>query len=66
MANPRSSHIPQGMLLEHLAKVPVLKDMVLITEVFTCPAYSLYLSSGSEFLLYLPFTPGQCVTGRVR
>ena len=57
MTNPRSSHIPQGMLLEHLAKVPVLKDMVLITEVFTCPAYSLYLSSGSEFSLVSAIHP---------
>ena len=56
MANPRSSHIPQGMLLEHLAKVPILKAMVLITEMFSCPAYNLYFSSGSEFPLYLPFT----------
>jgi hypothetical protein len=65
MAYPRSSHIPQGTLLEHLARLPILKDMVLITEVFSCPAYSLYLSSGSEFPLCLPFTPDQCVTRRL-
>lgn len=53
MANPRSSHIPQGTLLEHLAKLPILKDMLLITEVFSCPAYSLYLSSGNSEVLDL-------------
>jgi len=65
MAYPRSSHIPQGTVLEHLAKLPILKDMVLITEVFSCPAYSLYSSSGSELPLYLPFNLIDCATRRL-
>lgn len=48
MAQPRSSHIPPGVILKHLAKVEALKDMYLVTETYSCPAYSLYLSSGSE------------------
>ena len=48
MAYPRSSYILGDTLLNHLAKVQALNDMFIITEVFSCPAYSLYLSSGRE------------------
>jgi hypothetical protein len=48
MAQPRSSYIPRDTVLKHLAEVQALKDMFLVTEVFLCPAYCLYLSSGSE------------------
>ena len=48
MAHPRSSYILDDTLLKHLTKVEALKDMFLVTEVFLCPAYSLYLSSGRE------------------
>jgi len=48
MAHPRSSYMSGDTLLKHLAKVQALDDMFLVTEVFLCPAYSLYLSSGGE------------------
>jgi hypothetical protein len=48
MAKPRCFYIPRGVILKHLAEVEALKDMSLVTEVFSCPAYSLYLSNGSE------------------
>jgi hypothetical protein len=48
MAHPRSSYILGDTLLKQLTKVQALKDMFLVTEVFLCPAYSLYLSSGRE------------------
>ena len=52
MAHPRCSYIPPATILKHLAEVKALEDMFLVTEVFSCPAYSLYLSSGSEYLWY--------------
>jgi len=48
MAYPRCSYIPPATILKHLAEVQALEDMYLVTEVFSCPAYSLYLSSGSN------------------
>jgi hypothetical protein len=48
MAHPRSSYILGDTLLKHLAKVQALDGMFIVTEVFLCPAYSLYLSSGRE------------------
>ena len=48
MAHPRSSYIPRDTILKHLAKVQALKNRYLVTEVFMCPAYCLYLSNGSE------------------
>jgi len=48
MAYPRCSYIPRESLLGHIAEVEALKDMVLVTEVFCCPAYSLYLSNKSK------------------
>ena len=53
MAHPRCFYIPPATLLKHLAEVQALKDMFLVTEAFSCPAYSLYLSSGSE----CPYSP---------
>jgi len=47
MAHPRSSRIPPANLLKHLADVQLLRNMCLVTEVFSCPAYSFYLSSKS-------------------
>jgi hypothetical protein len=55
MSNPLCSYIPHGTILKHLAEVETLKKMYLVTEVFSCPAYSLYLSNGSEFLLLFTF-----------
>ena len=51
MAYPRCSYIPPATILKYLAEVEALIDMLLVTEVFSCPAYSLYLSSGSECLV---------------
>ena len=48
MARPRCSYIPQNSVLRHLANVKALEDMCLVTEVFSCPAYSFYLSNKSE------------------
>jgi len=48
MAYPRCSYIPRDTFLKHIAEVEALKDMALVTEVFSCPAYSLYLSNKSK------------------
>ena len=48
MAQPHCSYIPPATILKYLAEVETLKDKYLVTEVFSCPAYSLYLSSGSK------------------
>jgi len=53
MAHPFSSYIPHDTILKHRAKIETLKDRFLVTEVFTCPAYCLYLSNGSECLCML-------------
>jgi len=53
MARPRCSYIPQNSVLRHLAKVKALEDMCLVTEVFSCPAYSFYLSNKSEEVVNL-------------
>ncbi|KDR70928.1 hypothetical protein GALMADRAFT_813539 [Galerina marginata CBS 339.88] len=73
MAQPCSSYIPPAKLLEHLAKVKALEDMFLVTEVFLCPAYSLYLSSGNNDVVSLalvgsspvPTAPGLTVGGEL-
>ncbi|KAJ3724157.1 hypothetical protein DFJ43DRAFT_1158007 [Lentinula guzmanii] len=48
MNQPRSTYIPPKALLKKLVDVPELKDKYLATETFSCPAYSLYLSSGED------------------
>jgi len=48
MARPLSSYIPPKVLLKHLVDIPIFKDKVLVTEVISCPAYSLYLSSANS------------------
>ena len=48
MHQPRNDYIPPKVLLKKLIKVPDLKNKYLVTETFTCPAYSLYLSSGGK------------------
>jgi len=57
MAHPRSSYILGDTLLKHLIKVKALKDMFLVTEVFSCPAYSLYLSNKRERPCMLVLNP---------
>jgi hypothetical protein len=73
MAHPRTSYIPRDTILKDLAEAPTLKDMLLVTEVFACPAYSLYLSSGNSEVVNLallgsfpvPHAPGVTVGGEV-
>jgi hypothetical protein len=48
MGHPRISYIHGDTPLNHLTKIQALNDMFLVTEVFLCPTYSLYLSSGRE------------------
>lgn len=70
MAHPRSSRLPPDVLLDRLADVKELKNMCLVTEVISCPAYSFYLSSKSGEAVDLallgafpvPQTPGATVT----
>jgi hypothetical protein len=47
MHNPRMKHITADVLGK-LAKIELLQSMHLVTKVFYCPAYSLYLSDKSE------------------
>ena len=48
MSRPCRSYIPPKVFLKQLVDIPALKDKSLITEVVSCPAYGLYLSSASE------------------
>lgn len=55
MHSPRMEYFPPSAVLEQLYHVPALADMYLVTSVFTCPAFSLYLSdkSGEKISLAL-------------
>jgi len=53
MDRPRISHIPPNELLKQLVDVHTLEDKVLVTEVVSWPAYSLYLSSKQTDLISL-------------
>ncbi|KAH7918840.1 hypothetical protein BV22DRAFT_1051476 [Leucogyrophana mollusca] len=44
---PRQTHLPPGEVLEHLYQVPDLQNKYIVTSVFSCPAYSIYLSDKS-------------------
>jgi hypothetical protein len=56
MYRPRLSHIPRDVILKELMKTDTFnfkekdkewkKERVLITQVYKCPAYGLYLSTG--------------------
>jgi len=48
MSRPLSSYVPPKVLLKHLVDIPIFKNKVLVTEVVTCPAYSLYLSTANN------------------
>jgi hypothetical protein len=48
LVGPRISSIPANSLLKLLVGVPALKDKSLVTQVISCHAYSLYLSTSSE------------------
>jgi len=56
VSRPRSTHVPPKVLLKHLIDFPVFKNKVLVTEVISCPAYSLYLSNPDEDVLELALT----------
>lgn len=49
MAKPSSSRIPAQVLLKHLVKFRQLKDKALVTQVYHCHAYTLYLSGQGEY-----------------
>jgi len=51
IARPRSTYVPPKVLLKLLVDVPALQDKLLVTEVVSCPAYSLYLSSANNDIL---------------
>ncbi|KAI6024212.1 hypothetical protein EDC04DRAFT_2725496 [Pisolithus marmoratus] len=55
MHSPRMEYFPPSAVLEQLYHIPALADMYLVTSVFTCPAFSLYLSdkSGEQISLAL-------------
>jgi len=48
MSRPVSSYVPPKVLLKHLVDIPILKNKELVTEVVSCPAYSLYLSTANN------------------
>jgi len=48
MSRPRSSYLPPKVFLKQLVDIPALRDKSLVTEVISCPAYSLYLSSANK------------------
>ena len=47
ISQPHSSYIPPKVFLKNLVDIPALRNKALVTEVISCPAYSLYLSSAS-------------------
>ncbi|KAI6128106.1 hypothetical protein EDD16DRAFT_1472514 [Pisolithus croceorrhizus] len=55
MHSPRMEYFPPSAVLSQLYNIPALADMYLVTSVFTCPAFSLYLSdkSGEQISLAL-------------
>jgi len=71
MDQPRSSYVPPKVLLKHLADIPTFKNKVLVTEVVSCPAYTLYLSTANSEAVELaligttPTPPGVAVGGNV-
>ncbi|KAF8203544.1 hypothetical protein K438DRAFT_1580723 [Mycena galopus ATCC 62051] len=48
MAQPRSSFLPTNALLKLLVNIPALGDKHIVTEIVSCYAYSMYLSSRGE------------------
>jgi len=67
MSRPLSSYVPPKVLLKHLVDIPTFKNKVLVTEVVSCPAYSLYLSTANNEAIELaligtmPTPPGIAV-----
>ncbi|KAH0835710.1 hypothetical protein J3R83DRAFT_9531 [Lanmaoa asiatica] len=47
MHRPRLRFLPRNVILEPLYRVPKLKDKWLVTNIHTCPAFSMYLSNKS-------------------
>ncbi|KAI0060413.1 hypothetical protein BV25DRAFT_957857 [Artomyces pyxidatus] len=47
MSNPRISSLP-APLLQRLAALPVLKNKRIVTEMYTCPAFFMYLSGKKQ------------------
>ena len=60
MARPCSSCVLPNVLLKLLVDIPALliKEESLVTEIVSCPAYSLYLSHASQRGEKIRFDPG--------
>ncbi|KAF9461885.1 hypothetical protein BDZ94DRAFT_1298991 [Collybia nuda] len=58
MSQPRSQHIPSNTFLKDLIGISKLKDKALVTEVVSCPAYSLYLSGANEETISIALIAG--------
>jgi len=71
MDRPLSSYLPPQKLLKHLVGIPIFKHKVLVTEVISCPAYTLYLSTANSEAIELaligttPTPPGITVGANV-
>jgi len=74
MARPRITHIPNNTVLELLIDSPTLADKCLVTDVMSCHAYSLYLSTKNTDIITLaligtlpiPGTAGVTVSGDIK
>jgi len=74
MARPRITHIPNNTVLELLVDLPTLADKILVTDVISCHAYSLYLSTKNTDVVTLaligtlpePGTPGATVSSGIK
>jgi len=58
MARPRARRFPPNVFLKQLIGTPTLEDKVLVTEVFSCPAYSLYLSGANQETISIALVGG--------
>jgi len=72
VARPQSAYIPHQVVLKHLVNIPALQHKSLVTEVVSCPAYSLYLSTANKDVVDLalvgtiPHTPPATPSGEIR
>jgi len=71
VARPHSSYIPPKVVLKLLVGIPALQNKSLVTEVVSCPAYSLYLSTANKDVIDLalvgtiPVTPAATARGEI-
>ena len=55
MHRPRLISLPKDVILDTIYRVPKLKDKWLVTSVYLCPAFSMYLSNKCQHPPFLPF-----------